>query len=141
MKQLIILTIGAIAFSSCNTSPCAFNIDKLEILAKFNVPKLDKGLYHCNQIDNIKISFMDIATDKLTEGTIDDFLEQYSFSKENAIHPSQLRSWETLPDDFKDIIPVKADFYVKKANNSKTDWIVIIERNTGYMWAEIEYKE
>ena len=141
MKQLIILTIGAIAFSSCNTSPCAFNIDKLEILAKFNVPKLDKGLYHCNQVENIKISFMDIATDKLTEGTIDDFLEEYHFVQDSVVHPSQLRNWEIYPDEFKNIIPKKADFYVKKADKEKVNWMVIIERNTGYMWVEILYKE
>jgi hypothetical protein len=141
MKQLIILTIGIIALNSCNTQPCQFNIDKLEILAAFNVPKLDKGLYHCNQVENIKISFMDIATDKLTEGTIDDFLEKYNFVQDAEAHPNQFRNWEIYPDEFKNIIPEKADFYVKKANESDVNWIVIIERNTGYMWVEILYKE
>jgi hypothetical protein len=141
MKQLIILTIGIIALNSCNTQPCQFNIDKLEMMAHFNVPKLDKGLYHCNQVENIKISFMDIATDKLTEGTIDDFLEKYNFVQDAEVHPNQLRNWEIYPDEFKNIIPKKADFYVKKADESDVNWIVIIERSTGYMWVEILYKE
>ena len=89
MKQTLLLPIYVVLLLGfgCNTEPCDFNIDKIEIMARINIPKLTDN-FHCNKVGNVQITcieFDSLALEKSTMLNLVDYAERYEFEISNVL--------------------------------------------------------
>lgn len=143
MKQTYLLPIYAVLCLSmgCNTAPCDFNIDKIEVLAHLNIPPVTDNCY-CDKIDAIKITcfeFDSLALDKTTMSDLVDYAKRYEFEETDAIEARRfIRDLEHSISYFQQMGNGGKHFYKKEGTNKRVNWRIFLDIESGKMWVRIE---
>lgn len=143
MNKTYLLPICAVLMlgMSCNTEPCDFNIDKIEIMAHLNIPSITDNFY-CDKVDGVKITcfeFDSLALEKTQMNDLIDYANRYNFEESDAIEGRRfVRDLEHNISFFQQMGDGGRYFYKKEGASKNATWQVFLDIETGKMWVRIE---
>ena len=151
LVSAIIIGIGIIGYGGCwglfhitaKSNSCErFNIDNIEIRTHIDIPSIysDPDCFSCilDKAANTKTNYFRIRTDKVD---MDRYVERNSFIPVNEVIDLDLSVFEKLtkipeitPDNIK-------NHYYNSGKGKRTDWLSILDKNSGNLWVYMKYKD
>ena len=124
-----------------NSNNCVgFNIDNIETRIRIDIPSIYSGQSECfcDKAVNTKTNYFKIRIDSKD---MDRYVKRNSFI--SVIEPDllDLSVFEKLAEIPEITTANMEDFYYNSGTGNYTDWLAIVNKNSGDLWVYIKYKK
>ena len=133
--------VGLFFLSRESNSCKRFNIDNIETRIRIDIPSIydDSECFSCilDKAENTKTNYFKIRTDVVN---MDRYIERNSFISvsESDLDLSVFGKLVKIPE----ITPENMQNYCYNSGEGKrTDWMAIVNKNSGDLWVYMKYKE
>ena len=149
LVTVAVIGLGIIGYGSCwglvyairESNSCKqFNIDNIEVRTGIDIPSIHRtpDCFSCilDKEMNTKINYFKIRTDEID---MDKYLERNSFLPVNKVdlNLSVFEKLTKIPEITSDNI---RNYHYNAGKGKQTDWLAIVDKNSGNLWIYMKYK-
>jgi hypothetical protein len=130
---------GCVRIIAKSNSCEIYNIDNVELRARIDIPAIEAGSCSCvkDKIANTKTNYFKIHTNEVN---MDRYVERNSLISldETDLDLSVFGKLVKVPEITDDN---KQHFYYNAGESDKTEWLSIVNKQSGDLWVHIQYKD
>ncbi|MDL2230837.1 hypothetical protein LJB75_00280 [Bacteroidales bacterium OttesenSCG-928-L19] len=131
--------VGCVHIIAKSNSCEMYNIDNVELRARIDIPKIDRDFCYCvkDKAASTKTNYFKIRTNEVD---MDRYIERNSLISvdETDLDLSAFEKLTKVPeitDDNKQL------FYYSAGESDKTEWLSIVNKESGDLWVHIQSKD